>query len=284
MRKNRTNVFFAIIAILIVVELFGVGYYQYLRTTRAASTVPILSNIQSTGSPNNSLTNLTGEHEEIANNRQIWAPIWWTLQKGESPPPWHLYTLPATSRDLGPAETIPLLPLSGSCDWTFPTHGVYGVRLNEAFIVNHLIDVASSFPSESDPVAFMVNSNRNSFGDIPYGRFLVLQGFARNATPISDKGCDHCGSAESPSLAGHVDIVRNGVHEPALVNGSVDVAPIEAVTKWALFPIRDGEQKFTLLYCSSHNPQTITLDFTSSAVQTIRGNFSFEWGLFLNNK
>jgi hypothetical protein len=51
---------------------------------------------------------------------------------------------------------------------------------------------------------------------------------------------------------------------------------------WAIFPIQPSEQQFTIKFCPNTQWQNIKLDFTSNNVIHTKGNYSADFGLFLN--
>lgn len=208
-------------------------------------------------------------------DRRIWPTMWWKYGPNETPPPWTPYGIPADSRRFDSLQTVPMIPLSGDC----PQNGrqITESKLNEAFVVTNPLDIQYLIGNQNlttNAEEKLRQTNRELFGDIPYGRFLIIQEFARN-TGSPDQGTSGYAYTALANTQG------GAVRLPLHFDGGYPLFGWESKPYWYAFPVRSDEQVFTLYFCDSENPMIQTLRFNEPNVSTVRGAYSFTYGLYI---
>lgn len=174
---------------------------------------------------------------------------------------------------LGPTQDIRLIQISSTClpssvDSTLPAS--VEMRLNQAFLISTIPDISSEL--------FNGYLTYQKLDPGQYNNFLVLQGWARNVQfPDSKNRSYYYHSARYFRIK-----LSDRVYE-AFPNGTqFGPPPLETRPFWTTFPVKSSDSTFTIEFCHKSKPELIQLDFSSSVVQKLRGNYSIDYGLFLD--
>jgi hypothetical protein len=208
-------------------------------------------------------------------DRNIWPSMWWKYGPNETPPPWQPYGIPVDSRQLGSLQSIPVIPIVGTCPET--GRQIQEGTLHEAFVVTNPLDIQNLVINPNmykTPEEELHATYSSIFKDIPYGRFLVIQLFVRNiGSP--DQGTS--GLLYTAIQSANDPDYRLPLH----FDGGYPLFGWESRPMWYIFPIRNDERVFTIYFCDEKKPVSVKVDFSNSHNQIVRGAFSFTHGLYI---
>lgn len=211
----------------------------------------------------------------LLTDRRIWPAIWWKYAPNETPPPWKPYSIPSDSRQFSSLQTIPVVPVNADCPQT--GRQTVEAKLYEAFIVTDPLDtqfLVSNQHTYASPENELHYTYRNLFGGIPYGRFLVIQEFARNigSPDQGTSGLVYTAIATSSDQTKRL---------PLHFDGGYPLFGWESRPFWYVFPVRSDENDFIVYFCDQERPEIRTIHLIGSGVQAVRGAYSFIFGLYI---
>ena len=154
-------------------------------------------------------------------------------------------------------ENINTLKLSGVCgQGQLPD---VQLTLQKAYIVSKILDY---------PDFKQINTNFPLIGD---KRFLIIESNARNInTQINQY--------HTVYTSYYFRLRRDGSDSSPIIYPKPNLGPQENGQAFAVFPIKQDENSFQVLFCNLASPRVLNLDFTSN-VENIKGNFSMDKGL-----